>query len=470
MKRETFVLVPCFVLALAATALAQGGGKPVSLNDQNGDTMKVTVGGGVNLDWVFRSGEVVERRAEGLGAGATASDDANTFEGRVFVRFDVELSNKISAAIEVSNQRLDGTSGDGGVGTTWGSDAESSGAFISEANIKLGEVLSEQFDLTVGVVKPSFNIRGKGGSLVFDPRNSDQINTTLSSATNLPQGANELQPTGFVGTYGRDALSLDIWLLPALDEGGAASADEAAYGFGLYYKLDQFGAGSRLGVLAISFDDAANDFNVWTYGAGATIQGLMEGLEVFAEFYLNTGDAGTTGTGSTVDAKGTCIQVGANYAFAGMDSKPWVEGKLTQYSGDDTAGDDEEENFLSYESVSDLLILEDQYYGLNVRSNYSAIKILGGMGLSMGAGTNNVELSVGLGIAQAVEDITAAAEDDLGNEIDVKIKYNLSKQASLTFALGYLTGSDALETLTTDGADTGDDTLWAFVLGFDVRF
>lgn len=465
MKRFVYVLMPVFVLALTATAFAQGGGKPVTTSDQNGETVKVTVSGGIDVDFVYRDGEL---REEGYATTFGAdNEDVSSIEGTVRVRLDIELTNKVSAVVELANYRVNG----GAVTSFWGDNGEDLDVFFSEANIKLSDVLQQGLNLTAGVVPWSWNIRGKGGSLVFDPRHSAGVETTLTVAgSNIPTGRDELQPAGLLASYNRDAITLDIALLPAIDEGGKAGGDEAAYALGLYYKLANFKEGSRIGILAALMADAGPEFNVYTVGAGANIIGIgsMETLEIFAEVYFNFGDAGQTGT-TTIDAKGFAFQVGVQYGFAG-EQKPWVGAKLTWFSGDDNSvsGADEEENFISYESIDDLLVLEDQYFGLNVRSNYMAIKVSGGASLSVGGTPNNLDLGLVVGFARLDEDVTFAGgdEDDLGLEFDVNVRYNISKQTALDIRIGYLTGSDVLENLT---AETEDKT-YVGSLGFDVRF
>ena len=104
MKRFTVVLLPVFAVAFTATAFAQGD-KPVVAAAE--DTMKVTVSGGLDMDYVYRQAELLETD-DALGGGAFGLPDTpdaegtynetGSVEGRVHVRLDVELNKSMVAS------------------------------------------------------------------------------------------------------------------------------------------------------------------------------------------------------------------------------------------------------------------------------------------------------------------------------------------------------------------------------------
>src|SRR5438132_882888 len=96
-----------FILATAASALAQE--RPLSTTKEMDQTVRVTVTGEVDLDYVWRRQEITAFKGGVSGAGAPGnSDSENTFEGFVALRLNVELSDKVSAIIEVGTKRVDG--------------------------------------------------------------------------------------------------------------------------------------------------------------------------------------------------------------------------------------------------------------------------------------------------------------------------------------------------------------------------
>jgi hypothetical protein len=263
-----------------------------------------------------------------------------------------------------------------------------------------------------------------------------------------------------------------VALLPAIDEGGPASDDEAAYAVTFYYDLESVGKGSRIGAIlafnAIPEGAVGNTSSIMTIGGGASLKGLggMDNLEVFGEFYVQSGDVGTSG-----DAGGTAFNIGGHFDFEG-DSAPWVELQITMLSGDDDPADGDFDQFLSYENVNDFLIIESNVFGANIGTNYFAIKAMGGLSFTAGGGEkNNMSLTGGFGVFTASEDITVGGSvgdtDKIGSELDVKLTYWYSKAVSMDVAAAFLFGSEVLEGAT---APDDEDSTMLFTFGVSGKF
>jgi hypothetical protein len=220
---------------------------------------------------------------------------------------------------------------------------------------------------------------------------------------------------------------------------------------------------------------------MFTVGGGASLKDMgMPGLEIFGEFYFQGGTIGTvpSATGNdSVDVGGIAFSLGAKYVIQNNDMMPWVQFKLDFLSGDDdqTAGDTDCDAWLSYESIADLMILEDAFYGVNWNSNLFAIKLSGGASLSVGKGKNNLAVSAILGITRTNEDVTVAVgqtEDALGTEFDVKATYWFSKQVSLDAGVGLVFGSDVMDGLLGNPANDpdADDSAMLFTIGMNAKF
>jgi hypothetical protein len=482
--KKSAILASSFVLALAASALAQE--KPLTTNKDMTQTVKVTVTGALVLDYVWRSSEVTFATAS-IAPGA-GSDSENTFEGYFAARLNIDLSDKVAAVVEFGTRRVDA-----GAIDEWGSGV-SEDIVLREAHVLLTDFLTQGLKAQIGIGTWTFDVRGRGNSFAFDLRHSasitknispfEDVTATLGTRTGAPD---ELDPVGVVLTYSRDALTLDFVLLPAVIEGGNPSADEGLAAVDFWYNLDSVGKGSRVGaILALmSFGDvgagvgslSGSHSAVFTLGGGVDLK-LMNGqLEVYGEIYLQFGDAGKirgAATDSDLDAGGMAFNAGAVYSFGG-EMNPWVGASLTLISGDgDTVGgtDDTVDNFLAYDNVSDLIIIEDMYFGFDWDTNYFAIKFSGGLSLSVGA-KNNFGLEAILGITRTNEDVQFAtsSEDALGTEFDVKAKWHVSKQATLQAAVGLLFGSDVLEEGMGGSANSdSDDSAMLYTIGADLRF
>jgi hypothetical protein len=438
------------------------------------DTVKVNVSGNVVLDYVWRSKEVTFF-TESFSGGVSHE---NTFEGYAAVRVDAELSEKVSAVIEVGTKRVDGNEIN-----EWGN-APAEPIQLREAGVMVNEFLTPALSFRLGIANWAFDVRGRGSAFALDPRHSQSIARNVGlTATADGLGAlaaragspEELEPVGAVFTYVEPAnkqFMLNVVLLPAMIEAGPSGDDESLYAVDFWYNLDAVGKGSRVGVVLARHDHAASD-GFYTLGAGVVLKGMSEGLELYGEVYTQFGTANRAG-GQDIDAGGFGGQVGLEYRLGG-EMKPWVGLNLTLLSGDDDTDptDDEESRFLSYENVNDLAILEDMYLGFDWDTNYVAIKVSGGVTFSVAGGKDNLELSAVLGFCRTREDVRfpSGGEDALGNEIDVRARWILNRQAAITALFAYLTGSDVLEESMGGSANPdSEDNAMLYTLGLDLKF
>jgi hypothetical protein len=493
MKKLGFALIPLFVLGLAFSAAAQNPpaqeAKPVTTLKDRSDTVKMTVSGDLILDYVWRSDTIV-----GFIDGTTITPidpkSVNTFEGSAAVQINVELSNQVSAVLQVGKERVD----NGTILPFLGSDqAASSEVVIREMRVDLKEFLTPALSLQLGIPTWTFDVRGHGNSFAFDMRHAQPITRNATGAHEEDTGAtlavragsqDELDPLGAVLTYNLEGLTFDFVILPMVVEGGAPSEDEAFYAADVWFPLNEIGKGSRIGgILGLSSwglpppaaSGPGRHTNMFTLGGGAVLKEMVPGLELYGEVYFQFGGAGENGVGDEVDARGFAFQAGLQYTLEN-EIHPWVGFNITMVSGDhDSAGsgDDTASLFLGYDNINDLMIIEDMYFGLDWDANYFALKFSGGLALSVSGGTNNLTLDAIIGICQTMEDVAfvTGAEDALGTEFDVRMKWAITKQASLKAAIAFLVGSDILEQSMGGSANPdSDDNAMLYTLGADLMF
>jgi hypothetical protein len=488
------------MIALCLAALgASAQERPVTTGANRADTVKLRVSGRVNMDYVQRDSALtsipnMDPTGNAISANQANPNSTNTVEGEVTIRFDAELTEKISAVVEIGRLRTDDIFG---VAPFTGNNSFVSGGIdLREAHLKVADFLSPGVSVKLGILDWAFDTRGRGSALAFDPHRSQLMTRNLFNGQDSTAGgggmadrygiatASELEPLGLHLAYTGGQLTLELVVMPVVSENGPASQDEALYAVDFWYNLEQqVGKGSRVGAIlavtnvpAVGVLTTGSQDQLFTFGAGVNLA-FQGGIEVFGEFYLQGGTVGRDDTvaANETDAKGSAFMIGGRWTSA-SEGKMWLEVSFTMLSGDDDGADEEVNSFMSYESINDFLIVEDMYFGLDVDTNLTAFKIMGGMSFSMAGGKDNVELQLGLGFFTTSEDVVktndAAEEDDaLGTEIDVKLKYHLSKQAALGLNFGVLTGSDLLEDMGGGtGADAADDSTWLLSLGFDVRY
>lgn len=433
MKRIAIALG--FVLA-AAPAFAQ----KVDGDPERTDTLRILVTGRVNFDLVFRDAELTDTR---LGSG----EDEFTIEGDLKLRLDLEMQENIAATVTIRNKRLAE-----GATLAIGSNPEATGVIFDEANITVNDFLTASLKMTLGILQPTFDIRGRGSAFFFDPAHSDPLTAKLgASGTVFAAGLeDELQPAGVALTYNRENVTFGAWILPAVIEGGRATDDEAAYALWFLWAFEK---GTRFGAIFNVSSVPGHDTSLYTLGGGITLHGLVDGLELYGEIYFQFGDAGPS-----LDAGGLGTQIGAEYRFT--EHGIFLSANFTYVSGDDDALDSDLDSFVSYENVNDLLILEDPWFGIDLDHNYLSVKIGGGVSFL----ENKLELSILAGFNKLLEDV--AAEDDIGHELDVRARLLASKQLSFRTAIAFLFGSDVIEKLGTED----EDRMFLWTLGADLQF
>src|SRR5579859_7644384 len=204
-------LLTAFLLALGFSAEAQE--QPVVSSKERADTVKITVTGEVDLDYVWRRQEIVAFTG-GVSHTSTPADAAseNTVEGFVAMRLNAELSDKISAVLEFGTKRADGGvlsvfAGPSGSGTA------ALGLKLREANILIQELYLPELQAQIGISTWNFDLRGRGESMAFDPRHSQSFFRNVKPApdgdTTLKARAGdyeELEPAGLWLRYGRERL------------------------------------------------------------------------------------------------------------------------------------------------------------------------------------------------------------------------------------------------------------------------
>jgi hypothetical protein len=468
-------LTAAFFLALGLRAQAQE--KPVTSSKDRADTVRITVTGEVDLDYVWRHEEIVAFTG-GVSHTSTPADAAseNTMEGFVALRLNAELSDKISAVLEFGTKRADA----GVLSVFAGPSGTGSAALdlkLREANILIQELYLPELQAQIGISTWNFDLRGRGESMAFDPRHSQSFFRNVKPA---PDGDNtlkaragdyeELEPAGLWLRYGRERLVIDLVALPAVIEGGPPHQDEALYALDLFYKLDE--KGSRIGLIASATAGRSGSL-IYTYGGGVDWKGSGS-FDFYTELYFQNGESGIGGVGPAFSVGGHAGQVGVEYAIPG-DANPWVGANLTYFSGTDRANG-KSSSFASYENVHDLMILEDMYLGFDWDTNYRAIKISGGFALNAG-GKGNLRFSGIVGLCQTAQTVRFVAipvpenTHKLGNEADVRADWDFTKQLSFGVGIAFLWGSEVLED-SMGGQGVGNATLHTmlFTVGTDLRF
>lgn len=470
------IAVVALALHLAAAATAAAQEHPVTIHPERSETVTLYLGGRLDIDWVFRSRELTaytnsfsNPTQDPLATvpNPLSSNSENTFEGQYAFRFDARLPAGVSAVVEVGRRRAENET------LTRYGDATAPAILLREARANVDDLIVPGLSVELGITTWSFNPRGKGGSLAFEPRSAASSHDNLSGLGNVNQRETAdarlfnagfpiiLQPVGAGFRYVRGPVTVELTLLPATVEGGRPSTDEALYAVDVLWNLPQIGEGSRFGLIAacnsLAVDPPgaapgvpANEHaDIYTVGGGFDFKLFDGALEVYVEAYVQAGKASETALGDQIKAAGRALRGGFEWNHKVANPLPiWAGISFMHLSGDDdTDPNDKQANrFSAYESVSDLLILEDPFYGFDWDTNYEALKVYGGLRLSV-AKEHDLEVGLILAFTRAAEEVGApgAAEDALGTEVDLRLRWDVNSQFTVHLAVGVLTGSKVLE-------------------------
>jgi hypothetical protein len=415
------------------------------------------------VDYIYRDSSLEEIAGEegwSIGGGESIKS-ADFFNHLLEIKINTRLSEKLSLDLMLANKRIKG-------GRSFGKYLQK--PLLRGASIKIRDFLFKETDLKFGLqnlkISPFF----------LDLQESESIwDIPLRGVPNISREL--LDPFGFsLKKRFKDSFSLEF-AGAILSEEGTPTADEKVF-YGAFYMpylgiiLANF-SGGRYG-MPLPFLSSRNQ-SIWTLGliSGAEFSFDKMGLlRVYLQAYRQFGRAGEVviaGNPRVLTAKGMAFSVDAKYIFERLRTRPWIKISYLYCSGDPSNLDSSEERFLSYESIKEFLIIEDGYFGLDIDTNYKAIKF--GCGIKAG----DAELSMFFGNFRFVENLPISplsppegleATNDLGSELDLEVSFKLTKDLSLRARYAMLFGAEALKIFT----ERRKDHLKIFLFGADLRF
>jgi len=482
---------------------------------------QITIEGEIAFRSVLRNNNIdfTDRRTIPGTALVTGADDDHFWDSQVNLIIGAALAGKISAVVDLQSQfvwGLDDTSTDqtNAVNTSNAARME-----VREAYLEFQEFISPNVTMTVGLQEISYDLRGNGNSFFLNtserenrrwidsntvflnqPANAVAISSAgfgfaPNSSTNLPTQVGDGQSSAagalkFV--YDADPVFIDFFYAQ-LEETFAARDDHWITGLVIDYLLgeDSIIRGHFLyikdedSLTAAALADPVNIFtggNIQMFQAGLGVSYIFDmgnPLEVYGQFGYQTGTYGDTldlaGTRFAVDHSAVAFNIGLKYSWENVAYVPWIDLSYWFFSGDGDATDGDQEGWIPYGDVDDMLIFEENHYGLGVGSGYSAIKLKTGFKPSE-------ETDIGLRVAlfQASEDnfrrINGGAVqtlnylDTIGQEFDLLFSWDYTEDVTFSAAAAFMAGEDFLDDAVDGGGAVDAANALRFDLGINARF
>ncbi len=337
----------------------------------------------------------------------------------------------------------------------------------------------DDFTLFVGIQDYKQDLSDSGNPFLIDvtrsesPFNNPGIGSTTGA--NVDFGSPQSASSGLVGTQEasgallrmqQNNLSVDMFYF-TINETFRKNNDDVLFGVLLENSIE----GDWVGKAGLTLNALQNDSHsyLWTFGGGFNLRGMNEALKLYGEGYgqagtYNSNGGPTTGTvvGSTRPALGTRdIEQQGAFAFYGgfrfylkqlgadhteeSPSAPYLDASYWEISGDDDGADSNNSSFVSLENNNDSIVVEDGYYGLDIDTNYRAVKAR--IGFSPTKSTDFEFMYAWFGMqdnSAGRADNTPASHDKIGDEFDFNLYYRATEYLTFRFASGWLISPDAL--------------------------
>ncbi len=473
MKRTLFA-VGVFLILFALASLCEAG--DVETKKSKG----ITISGEIKLDAVFSNREantviygltgplfIHVRPHTRIPAGSRRR--SSTFaDPTITLNFDIWLAKQVDARLTLKTpeymQDDIGTSSrtvNTPAGTT---NFPSRTLEIDEAYVKIKEFGYKELSLVLGIQNIIYDFRGDDNPFFLAiGRSEDAFSDTFQP---LGNGQLELNGPGLAGTV----------------EAGGAKLTYSKKGERLQFTGDMIFATTvetrqddtdtelcaLVGTIAVPH---AKDYKaklmmtlatmarthttrLWTLGFGATVK-ATDALELFTEGYGQTGiywddyDPTDPADPANLSNRKRSILQQAFGGYTGFKytavNNPWrwyFGAEWWWISGDPDRTDRKQQNFISYEDVDDTIILEENNYGYDLDTNYSAIKCRAGFkpgrDLEFGLLYGNFRTARSIKWQSA----TNRGYDKIGDELDIQFKWDYTEDTTFRAGVGFLWNAD----------------------------
>ncbi|MEW6027208.1 MAG: hypothetical protein AB1599_07935 [Planctomycetota bacterium] len=466
MKKIGLLVAVAFVIA-AANLLDAGQ----VVTDQTATGAKqIKVSGEMEIPMVSRDAGV-NSVLDGVPGPATQDGDT-TWSPLITLNLEAALGDKITGLIQLQNRRLDA-----GVGTGANVDflgGDNVDPAVKQALVKLEKFIIQDLTFTYGLQGLKTALRDGEGAFFLDTgySSSNVFNGSLTQPN--PSGGwkrsknfgefgglrfdygslknSNYQGMLFIGKVAETATGLD-----------ALHNDTSLNGAIVWVKLP--GDDNLANLMLTQLNNPKTERAIQTIGLGANYK-AMPNLGTYLEYYNQTGDSA-----AGVSQSASAYRAGVKYDVK-HNLNPYVDLSYWYLSGGGTAT--KNNNFVSLENVKSTMILEDEVFGLDLDSNYTAIKLETGVTTKIDLDKDGspedvkVKLLFGQFTLSDQPNSMTGVDDSLGTEVDlvVTLQYN----PSVSFTLGYATLSSG--GFFTDPAtyNADEDSMQMVVFGTNVKF
>lgn len=406
---------------------------PVTIGTEPHSAVRLQLSGHIDPHYMVRSGAINE--AGGVLNGLVLeTGSSNAWSGRIGLRADIEVKDRVSGVIELENRSFDE-----GLNRPFGSDPETDDLDIKQGYIEAG---GSWINLRIGVQDVVFRNRPHDDPFFMD----------LGEVEGFFDGFSASAIRNTVDRDVREAVGLRLFYTPfeivtlqalwaVTGEGGGTSDDESVAAFAASALLSESMA---IWILAAAVSGGPGLDRVGTLGAGVDgYLGTGKEIEIFAEGYVQGGRLT-----ADVRKEAFAVNVGSRY----VAGKLQVEAAFSHRSGNRRTTDRIDQAFQSYENENRFIILQSSEFGLDVDTNLSVLRAAVGLG-SFDLSNRPFRVQLDVGKFAADKPFTAGRKEDWGVEGDFSLTWSWNESFQFWLKGAWLLGSAILEELTADRED-----------------
>ncbi len=422
--------------------------------------LRITLSGELQFDYVFRNDRYFDAALGNAIDGSPGNPlgwDGTTIGGddgdyflmpTLTLHIDTQLADGVNAMVTLATpfnafgENVGGS--DGGEGRDLEVDeayVRWMGAFVPDLSLVLG-IQDYSVDFA-GNGNPFFLHVGASESAFLNPVPAPgDFGSPQSSSSGSP-GSREA--AGALGQLNMGDAELDLFYF-TLNETFRADDDETLFGAVFDYEFETKDWLGNVGLLLVDLQSDSTS-SVWTWGGGGSLESAAGDLRIYGEAYGQFGRYrnNLSGFGRISQDRSFALLGGVRYFVGGMeDVRPWIDLSYTEISGDDNGNDDDNGNFVSLEANNDTIIVEDSYYGLDIDTNYRALKFKGGLNLTDDWSIEGLYAYFELQDNSNGTASNSTSSDKLGDEIDIIVNYRATDYLSFQFGSGWLFNANAL--------------------------
>lgn len=455
----------------------QSSKHPVRIMEERG-TQHITLSGFIGTNYIYRN----ELFADAHGGSLTTNLDEDFFDLRFGLQAKIQLNNNIQAIIELQSEPRAGTLLAGSLDHLYIANRTAVDEFelhFEKAYIQVNDFLFDHLNVRAGIIPHKYALRADSQSFFLDLGEAESPFATRADthAMGILATYQPLYPvTFYVDTF---------YFVTA--ESSFQRQDEKVFGLNLDLYLNKKITNAdeststlvRFFYLTFAGIESDNQSPIWSIGGGLTY--MLSGdpqtylMEAYGEAVVQVGDYDRP----QLKEPFTGVKAQDHFAFGGYAGlrfsyekspwKPYVDVSAWYISGDDDAPDrTTNHDFVSYEDVDDAIILEDNDYGMDIDSNYWAIKFKTGINLKP-LTKEELRLDVFFGHFQAL-DVGPNHSKNLGEEIDIRLTWEYSSDLTFSLVGGYLFHSRFLQQVYDEAGAKGRQNAFIIRLESMLRF